>query len=95
MNAWVVGDVDPVTDQGGVCLLDQFTFEEIGCVLQTNPTARKDLPLVTQDPEILALLDKYPLLSSEDTSVPLEMRVLGAPPSPFYTLMKGRLSDFL
>lgn len=93
-NAWVAGDVDPLTGLGGVCLLDQLTEEEIGCVLQKNAIARKDLPKITSDPEILGLLEKYKLLSP-DWPAEVEMNRLGAGPAPlYYTLMGGRLSDW-
>ena len=94
-NSWVIGDVNPATNTGGVCILDTLTPEEIGCVLQKNPFARADLPKITSDPEVLALLEKYPLLSS-DWPAEKEMNRIGAGPAPlFYTHMGGRLSDYL
>lgn len=93
-NSWVDG-ADPVTGEGGICLLDQLTDDEIACILQKNPFARVDLPKATTDPALLALLEKYPLFTTNDAAETLMNRI-GAGDAPLaYTVIGGRWSDFL
>lgn len=89
-NAWVVGDVDPVTDEGGVCLLDTLTDEEIGDVLRRNEIYRRDLRGITTDPHVLSLLDRYTVDEPDRENEP---NPWNPPTGYFYTVLKGRLSD--
>lgn len=89
-NCWIEGG-NPVTGEGGVCLLDTLTRDTVIYILEhDNGTAREDLLRVTTDPEILALANEVPRLPTgfecdetmhaQNTYIPFYSAFAGKPP---------------
>lgn len=65
-NVWVEGVVDLAANppKRGICMLDTMQEHQVSYVLRHDPKARCDLPKVTSNPYLLALLGRVGLLST-------------------------------
>lgn len=88
-NVWVEGVVDIPAGKRGICMLDTMNQAQVVAVLQHDPRARRDLPKVTSDADLLRLLATVPLLNTADYSS-IETRQSARAGLPFYTLFAGR-----
>ncbi len=90
-NCWVEGPVDPITGEGGVCLLDNLSEEDIISVLEVMPMARQDLLKVTTDADLLALANNITSLSTQEEMDVLQNQVnRHAESIPMYTQFNGQ-----
>lgn len=79
--------------EGGACLLDTMTKDQVVYVLQRNPLARQDLKRLTSCQELLALLDEVPLLPTKQED-DRDMALLNRGDClPFYTIFRGNLNN--
>ena len=62
-NVWIEGG-NRETGEGGVCLLDNLTQDQVIYCVERDETARKDLKRVTHNPELLNLAETTPRLST-------------------------------
>ena len=67
-NVWVEGVVDLSVNppKRGICMLDTMTDTQVVYTIQHNPQSRCDLPKVTSNPALLELLNRVPLLSTQN-----------------------------
>lgn len=83
-NSWV---------EGGICLLDTMSKEQVIFTIEHNPEARKDLARVTTCQEILDLLDQVTLLPTKDADESLMKTLNNTDILPFYTIFRGNLNN--
>ena len=89
-NVWVEGVVDE-NGQGGICMLDTMTEDQIVNVLQRNDRARADLLRVTSDPCLLSLAQNVQRLPTTEPMDQLQSEVNRSKDSiPFYSVFQGR-----
>lgn len=88
-NVWVEGVVDLSQNKRGICMLNTMTREQVIYVLQHNPRARRDLPRVTSNPDLLQLLAEVPLLPTINSG-DVQQRKAARQGLPFYTVFRGR-----
>ncbi len=89
-NCWIEGG-DPNTGEGGVCLLDNLTAEQVVYIVERNPKAREDLKRVTTNEEVLALANETPPLPSGEYADVLQSEVnKNADTIPFYSVFRGQ-----
>ncbi len=89
-NVWVEGNVNDDTGEGGICLLDTLTEDEIVHAIERSEVARGDLVKVTSDPFLLSLAAGVARLPTGEPADE-EMRKFRPPPPPFYALFQGKL----
>ena len=88
-NVWIEGNVDPETGEGGICLLDTLTEEQVTETIERDERARADLLRVTDDPQLLHLAATVPRLPTGEAS-DAQMAHFRPPPPPYYAQFKGR-----
>lgn len=90
-NVWVEGPVDPVTGQGGVCILDTLCREQIIYCIERDDKARADLVKVTSDPRLLELAATVKRLDEHEYEDELMFASNSNKASlPFYTAFRGQ-----
>jgi len=89
-NVWVEGAVD-ADGNGGICMLDTMTEEQVVYVLQRDPKAREDLQRVTTDADLKAWAETIPLLPTGNEGDKLQREVNNNAASiPFYSVFAGK-----
>jgi hypothetical protein len=87
-NVWIEGG-DRATGEGGVCLLDTLTQEEVVYVLQRDEKARADLKRVTTNAELLALATEVPRLPTVEAGDDLQKQ-MSTDAGAFYSVFRGQ-----
>lgn len=89
-NVWIEGG-NRETGEGGVCLLDNMTRDQVVYCVERDEIARRDLKRVTHDPELLEIASDTPRL---DTREPMDVeQVQGSnntDAGPYYTAFRGQ-----
>ena len=89
-NCWVEGAVDE-NGEGGICLLDTMTEEQVVFVLQRDEQARADLRRVTSDEYLKGLADTVPRLPTGEHEDHLQGELnRNADSLPFYNQFRGK-----
>lgn len=75
-------------DGNGRCILDEMTFEQLICILQRNPKAKKHLLQITNDSCLLAMANRTGLIVPvSEQNIILQRRINNN--IPYYTLFRG------
>ena len=85
-NMWVEGG-NPETGEGGVCLLDTVTEEQVIWIIERDERARADLLRVTDDPRLLELGNTIARLPTDEDPKPCAG--MTNTNIPFYSAFKG------
>jgi len=89
-NVWVEGADE--NGEGGVCLLDTLSEEQVIYSLQRSERARVDLCRVTSDPYLINLAAKTPRLPTDRPGDQMQTEINRNSESiPFYTQFKGKM----
>jgi len=89
-NVWVEG-VQDEAGNGGICMLDTMTKEQIVYVLQRDPKAAEDIQRVTTDAELKAWAASIPMLPTENQGDKLQTEMnANARTIPFYSQFQGK-----
>jgi hypothetical protein len=88
-NVWLEGANED--GEGGVCLLDTMSEDQVIYVLQRDEVARADLLRVTSDARLLELATIVSSLSKEQGGDQLQKMINRSSESiPFYSIFRGR-----
>ena len=89
-NVWIEGG-NRETGEGGICLLDNLTKDQVVYCVERDETARKDLKRVTHDPELLNIAKVTPRL---DVREPMDVEQAEGSNNndagPYYTKFRGQ-----
>lgn len=83
-NCWV---------EGGICLLDSMSKQQIIYSIEHNPRARQDLARVTTCEPILELLKLVPLLNTQQEDDAQQKQFNQSDCLPFYTVYGGNTNN--
>ncbi len=87
-NVWVEGVTD-VNGNGGICMLDSLTEQEIIGIIEVDDRARADLKRVTTDPTLLHLANTIPRLPTTEEGDILQKQT-NQNSIPFYSIFRGQ-----
>ena len=88
-NCWVEGANE--NGEGGICLLDTMTEDQVVFVLQRDEQARADLRRVTSDEYLKGLADTVPRLPTGEHGDHLQQATnRNAASLPFYNQFRGK-----
>lgn len=88
-NVWVEGNVDE-NGEGGICMLDTLSEEQIIYILQRDEKAREDLRRITTNERLLELADTVPRLTTDYVGDVISKGLNQGAVSPFYSVFRGR-----
>lgn len=88
-NVWVEGPVDS-NGQGGICMLDIMSADQIVGVLQVDEQARAHLRTVTSNAELLALADQVQRLPTTTQGDEMQKDFNRNDYIPFYSIFRGQ-----
>lgn len=89
-NVWIEGG-NPETGEGGICLLDTVTDEQVIYCIERDHRARVDLVRVTSDPHLLELAERVPRLAVTPEGDALQKAMNeGSGPEIFYRAFRGQ-----
>lgn len=83
-NEWV---------DGGICMLDNMSLDQVVYSLQRNPKARDDLRRVTTCQELHDLIDQVPLLSAKSEEEQVQSALNTGDCLPQYTIFRGNTNN--
>jgi hypothetical protein len=86
-NVWIEGG-NPETGEGGVCLLDNMTDQQIIWIIERDERAREDLIRVTDDVHLQEIARSIARLPTRDDPEPV--RGMTNTSVPFYSAFGGR-----
>jgi hypothetical protein len=88
-NVWVEGADE--NGDGGICLLDTLTEDQVVYSVQRSERARVDLCKVTSDPGLLNIAAKTPRLPTGQKGDKLQTEInRNADSIPYYSQFKGK-----
>jgi hypothetical protein len=89
-NVWVECP-DPLTGEGGVCLLDNLTENQLDWILERDERARADLKRVTSDTWLLNKAETVPRLSTVEEMDSIQTSMGRQKDTiPFYSAFAGK-----